>query len=320
MNVMAIDAYDWVNRIGDQTRQPRRSVRALRGRHRPRARAPAAQLQRPGRAVLGGRGPGRLRGLPQRLRRRRLAPDLPAGLPPRDVADAVGRRPRELRRRLHLFQYLWEQAGGNGDGTYEPDGQYDGGRRRPADQADLPEPGRRDGRRPGRHRRVQRARPARPTCGRPRPSSRTGRSRSTSTTRAPTSSTSRPSTSATRPSRRGPSTSPTTSSGGTAASTTARRRRAGSPTRRRSRPSRRCRSARPTRRSATRARPSGWTSPHRRSRGSRRTASRPTGTRGTPASPTTCSVSTARSRAARPSTSGPGTSSRTAGTTASSRR
>ncbi|WP_345800965.1 hypothetical protein AAIB33_16075 [Microbacterium sp. AZCO] len=25
-----------------------------------------------------------------------------------------------------FFQYLWEQAGGNGDGTYTPDGQYDG--------------------------------------------------------------------------------------------------------------------------------------------------------------------------------------------------
>ena len=25
-----------------------------------------------------------------------------------------------------FFQYLWEQAGGNGDGTYEPDLQYDG--------------------------------------------------------------------------------------------------------------------------------------------------------------------------------------------------
>ena len=34
-------------------RQPRRPVRALRGRHRPRARAPAAQLQRPRRAVVG---------------------------------------------------------------------------------------------------------------------------------------------------------------------------------------------------------------------------------------------------------------------------
>ena len=56
----------------------------------------------------------------------RLAPDLPPGVPPRDVAHPVGRRPRELRRLVHLVPvYLWEQAGGNGDGTYEPDLEYD---------------------------------------------------------------------------------------------------------------------------------------------------------------------------------------------------
>ena len=37
------------------------------------------------------------------------------------------------------FLYLWEQAGGNGDGTYTADSQYDGTGRRPAHQADLPE-------------------------------------------------------------------------------------------------------------------------------------------------------------------------------------
>ena len=47
----------------------------------------------------------------------RHPPDLPPGVPPRDLADPLGRRPGELRRRrTRFFQYLWEQAGGNGDG------------------------------------------------------------------------------------------------------------------------------------------------------------------------------------------------------------
>ncbi len=48
-----------------------------------------------------------------------------------------------------FFQYLWEQAGGNGDGTYDARPAVRRRRRRPADQADLREPGRRHGRRAG---------------------------------------------------------------------------------------------------------------------------------------------------------------------------
>ena len=79
------------------TRQ--RPADPLRGRDRARAGAPAAQLQRSGRAVVGRRGPRGLRGVPQRLRRRRLAPDLPPGVLRRHLAHQVGRRAAELRRR-----------------------------------------------------------------------------------------------------------------------------------------------------------------------------------------------------------------------------
>ena len=100
MNVIVVDAFDWANRIGDRRREPARPVR---GRHRPRARAPADELLRPRRGVVGRRGPRRHGGLPQRLRHRRLAPDLPPGLPPRDVTDPVGRRSGELRGLAHLL-------------------------------------------------------------------------------------------------------------------------------------------------------------------------------------------------------------------------
>ena len=44
MNVIVVDAYDWANRIGDRRR---RRPAPVRGRHRPRARAPAHELLRP---------------------------------------------------------------------------------------------------------------------------------------------------------------------------------------------------------------------------------------------------------------------------------
>ncbi len=45
MNVIVVDAYDWVNRIGDDRNAA--NAAAVRGCHRPRARAPAHELLRP---------------------------------------------------------------------------------------------------------------------------------------------------------------------------------------------------------------------------------------------------------------------------------
>ena len=185
MNVIVVDAYDWANRIGDAGEQPRRSAGPLRGRHRPRARAPADELLRPRRGVVGRRGARRPGGLPQRLRHRRLAPDLPPGLPPRDLADPVGWRPRELRCVPDVLP-LPVGAGGRQRRRHVRAGlAVRRRRRRPAHQADLPERGRRDGGRPGGDRRSTTPRPGR-TCAPPRSCSRTGRSPSSSTTRART--------------------------------------------------------------------------------------------------------------------------------------
>ena len=52
--------------------------------------------------------------------------------------------------------YLWEQAGGNGDGTFEPDLRVRRRGRRPPDQADLRGAGRQHRGHPERHRHVQR--------------------------------------------------------------------------------------------------------------------------------------------------------------------
>ena len=174
----------------------------------------------------------------------RLAPDLPPGLPPRDVADPLGRRPRELRRVASPTSCTsGSRPAATATARSTPDLEYDGAGGDLLIKLIFAGAGRRHGGRPERHRRVQRARPA-PTCARPRTCSRTGRSRSTSTTRARTCSTSRTSTSA-RTRAAGRSTSPTTSSWTAAASTRARTPNAvlhpqqGRPARRR-----RCRSAR----------------------------------------------------------------------------
>ena len=96
-----------------------------------------------------------------------------------------------------------------------------------------------------------RSRAPRTTCARPRSSSRTGRSPSSSTTRARTAGTSSTSTSATRTSRAGASTSRTTCSGRTAASTSAGFRKPLGEQPEGSRRRARCRSASRTRPSAT---------------------------------------------------------------------
>ena len=118
------------------------------------------------------------------------------------------------------FLYLWEQAGGNGgDGALRARPGLRRRRRRPPDQADLRARRRRHGRDPGGDRRVQRAGSPglESRSGLPTNSSRTGSLRSTSTTRVRRGSTSRTSTSATRTTPGATrSTSRTTSSGRTA--------------------------------------------------------------------------------------------------------
>ena len=108
-----------------------------------------------------------------------------------------------------FFQYLWEQAGGNGDGTYTPDLQYDGAGgdlliklifENQADGMDGVQDAIDDVQRRDRSRPAQR-RGAVPGLGRRGLPRRRGLA---------TASTSRPSTSATRRSPTGRSTSPTT--------------------------------------------------------------------------------------------------------------
>ena len=124
MNVIVVDAFDWANRIGDDA-EP--TAEPLRGRHRPRARAPAHELLRPGRGVVGRRGARGHGDLPQRL-------STSAGS--HLTYHQVFHRETSLTRwggglenygaSFTYFLYLWEQAGGNGDGTYTADSQYDG--------------------------------------------------------------------------------------------------------------------------------------------------------------------------------------------------
>ena len=191
-----------------------------------------------------------------------------------------------------FFQYLWERAGGNGTSAggdqYTPDEEYS------VAAGDLliktifeEQANGMEG--------VQNAittynaltAPPATTCRRCRSCSRTGRWRSTSTTRPTASTTSRPWTSARSTRRAGRSTLPTTSFGRTAAPTPAPHPRGASRTRRTSRHSRHCPSARPTRRSATRVRRSAWTSAVPRSPRSSRATPTGSGSAGARASPST---------------------------------
>ena len=221
------------------------------------------------------------------------------------------------------FLYLWEQAGGNGDGTYNAGPAVRRRRRRPAHQAHLRERAGRDGRRAGRHRPVQRH----DRGHRERPALRRGAVQGLGDRRQARrrelgpSGTSSTSTSATRTSRAGASTSRTTCSGTTAASTSAGFRRGVGRTARRV--------------PAQSALPFGVSYETFRNLGRNvtltftgdatergRPAQRADTTGGVArrARTRTTSTSTAPGLRATSSTSGPGTSSRRAGTTATSRR
>ena len=126
MNVMAIDAYDWANRIGDQTGNPNGRSDLYEG-------VIAHELQH---LLHNYSDPGELSWVDEGLA------DFAIFLNGYDVGGShlsyqqVFHRETSLTRwggglenygaSFTFFQYLWEQAGGNGDGTYNPDGQYDG--------------------------------------------------------------------------------------------------------------------------------------------------------------------------------------------------
>jgi len=125
MNVMAIDAYDWVNRIGDQSGNPGGRSELYEG-------VIAHELEH---LLHNYSDPGELSWVDEGLA------DFAIFLNGYDVGGShltyhqVFHRETSLTRwagglenygaAYTFFQYLWEQAGGNGDGTYEPDFAYD---------------------------------------------------------------------------------------------------------------------------------------------------------------------------------------------------
>jgi Immune inhibitor A-like, MAM domain len=126
MNVMVVDAYDWANRIGDQTGNPVGRSELYEG-------VIAHELEH---LLMNYSDPGELSWVDEGLA------DFAIFLNGFDVGGShltyhqVFHRETSLTRwggglenygaSYTFFQYLWEQAGGNGDGTYEPDGEYDG--------------------------------------------------------------------------------------------------------------------------------------------------------------------------------------------------
>ncbi len=126
MNVIVIDAFDWANRIGDQTGNPDGQTELYEG-------VIAHELEH---LLMNYSDPGELSWVDEGLA------DLAAFLNGYDIGGShltyhqVFHRETSLTRwggglenygaSLTYFLYLWEQAGGNGDGTYAPDQHYDG--------------------------------------------------------------------------------------------------------------------------------------------------------------------------------------------------
>ncbi len=125
MNVMVVDAFDWANRIGDQTGNPNGRSELYEG-------VIAHELEH---LLQNYSDPGELSWVDEGLA------DFAIFLNGYDVGGShltyhqVFHRETSLTRwggglenygaSYTFFQYLWEQAGGNGDGTYTPDGEYD---------------------------------------------------------------------------------------------------------------------------------------------------------------------------------------------------
>jgi len=126
MNIIAIDAYDWANRIGDQTGNPNGRSDLYEG-------VIAHELEH---LLHNYSDPGELSWVDEGLA------DFAIFLNGYDVGGShltyhqVFHRETSLTRwggglenygaAYTFMQYLWEQAGGNGDGTFTPDSTYDG--------------------------------------------------------------------------------------------------------------------------------------------------------------------------------------------------
>jgi Immune inhibitor A peptidase M6 len=122
MNVIVVDAYDWINRIGDDAAAPNLYEGVI-----------AHELEH---LLMNYSDPGEPSWVDEGLA------DLAIFLNQYSIGGShltyhqVFHRETSLTRwggglenygaSLTYFLYLWEQAGGNGDGTYNPDGQYDG--------------------------------------------------------------------------------------------------------------------------------------------------------------------------------------------------
>jgi hypothetical protein len=126
MNVIVVDAFDWANRIGDQTGNPDGRTQLYEG-------VVAHELEH---LLMNYSDPGEVSWVDEGLA------DLAIFLNEYDIGGShltyqqVFHRETSLTRwggglenygaSLTYFLYLWEQAGGNGDGSYTADSQYDG--------------------------------------------------------------------------------------------------------------------------------------------------------------------------------------------------
>ena len=126
MNVIVIDAFDWANRIGDQTGNPDGQSQLYEG-------VIAHELEH---LLMNYSDPGELSWVDEGLA------DFAAFLNGYDIGGShltyhqVFHRETSLTRwggglenygaSFSFFMYVWEQAGGNGDGTFDPDLEYDG--------------------------------------------------------------------------------------------------------------------------------------------------------------------------------------------------
>ena len=125
MNVIVVDAFDWANRIGDQTGNPDGQSELYEG-------VIAHELEH---LLMNYSDPGEVSWVDEGLA------DLAVFLNGYDIGGShltyhqVFHRETSLTRwggglenygaSFTYFLYLWEQAGGNGDGTYAADRQYD---------------------------------------------------------------------------------------------------------------------------------------------------------------------------------------------------
>ncbi|WP_345203486.1 hypothetical protein [Fodinibacter luteus] len=126
MNVMVIDAFDWANRIGDQSSNPDGQSELYEG-------VIAHELEH---LLMNYSDPGEVSWVDEGLA------DMAVFLNGYDIGGShltyhqVFHREASLTRwggglenygaSFTYFLYLWEQAGGNGDGTFDADGEYDG--------------------------------------------------------------------------------------------------------------------------------------------------------------------------------------------------